>query len=158
MKHTIRLFILILAWVGISFNVMAQPVADAVLGIWENSEKTGQVEIIRKDDNKYYGKLVSLKVPDDAEGKPKTDINNPDESFRQRPIIGLEMLRAFTFDGGNVWEDGKIYDPDAGKDYSCKMTLTDANTLEVRGYIGISLLGRTDVWTRSKEQAVNSVK
>ena len=50
--------------------------------------------------------------------------------------------------GGNTWAKGTIYDPEDGKTYKCKMTLTDPKTLGVRGYIGISLIGRTTVWTR----------
>ena len=50
----------------------------------------------------------------------------------------------------NEWEEGKIYDPKSGNDYSCEIKMTDANTLEVRGYVGISMFGRTDVWKRQK--------
>lgn len=122
--------------------------ADDVLGVWKNGEGTALIQIYKKGDSKYYGKLVWLKVPNDAQGKPKTDINNPDEKLRSVPLKGFENLRGFTYAGVGVWEDGQIYDPKNGSDYSCKMTLTDANTLEVRGFIGISILGRTDVWKR----------
>jgi uncharacterized protein (DUF2147 family) len=61
--------------------------------------------------------------------------------------MGLDILSGFKFSGGNIWEDGKIYDPKNGKTYSCKMTL-EGNELKVRGYVGFSLLGRTTVWTR----------
>ena len=59
------------------------------------------------------------------------------------------MLKGFSFDDGE-WVDGSIYDPKTGKTYSCKMTLKGNDKLSVRGYIGISLIGRTDVWTRVK--------
>jgi uncharacterized protein (DUF2147 family) len=59
--------------------------------------------------------------------------------------MGLKVLRDFVFVGDNRWEEGKIYDPENGKDYSCILTLIDANTLNVRGYIGFSLIGRTQV-------------
>jgi uncharacterized protein (DUF2147 family) len=49
---------------------------------------------------------------------------------------------------GNSYEDGTIYDPENGKTYSCTIEMVNANTLNVRGYIGISLIGRTDVWKR----------
>ena len=61
---------------------------------------------------------------------------------------GLENLRDFVFKGENKWAEGRIYDPKSGSDYSCEMKLIDENTLEVRGYIGVSLFGRTDVWKR----------
>jgi len=75
-------------------------------------------------------------------------VNNPDEAKRKTPLKGLVNMRDFKYAGDGKWDDGKIYDPKNGSDYSCEMTLTDANTLEVRGYIGVSLFGRTDVWKR----------
>jgi uncharacterized protein (DUF2147 family) len=120
--------------------------ADAVLGKWLNPSGEGQVEIYKKGD-KYFGKLAWIKFPDDASGKPKTDIKNPDASLRTRPELGLELLKNFTFDGDNVYEGGTIYDPKSGKTYSCKMTL-NGKKLKIRGYIGVSLFGRTEEWTR----------
>ena len=120
---------------------------DAILGVWKSGEGTGMVQIYKKGD-KYFGKVVWLKVPNDPDGKPRTDINNPEESLRTRPLKGLENLRDFVFKGENKWEEGRIYDPKTGNDYACDMKLTDENTLEVRGFIGVSIFGRTDVWKR----------
>jgi uncharacterized protein (DUF2147 family) len=123
--------------------------ADAILGKWVNPSGEGQIQIYKKG-NLYYGKLVWLKFPnDEVTGKPKLDKSNPDKNLQSRPILGLEILKNFKFDGDDVYEDGKIYDPKNGKDYSCKMTL-NGNKLKIRGYIGISLLGRSEVWTRVK--------
>jgi uncharacterized protein (DUF2147 family) len=52
------------------------------------------------------------------------------------------------YKGDNVWDDGKIYDPKNGSTYDCTITMINNNTIEVRGYIGISIIGRTDTWTR----------
>jgi len=120
--------------------------ADAVLGKWLNPSGEGQVEIYKKGD-KYFGKLAWIKFPNDANGKPKTDIKNPDAALRTRPELGLELLKNFTFDGDNVYEGGTIYDPKSGKTYSCKMTLS-GKKLKIRGYVGISLFGRSEEWTR----------
>jgi len=103
--------------------------ADAVLGVWKNGEGTALVQIYKKDDAKYYGKIVWLKIPNNDEGKPKVDINNPEEKLRSRPLKGMENMRSFSYSGDGLWEDGQIYDPKNGNDYSCKMTLTDPNTL-----------------------------
>lgn len=127
-------------------NVFAQK-SDAIVGVWKNGEGTGMVQIYKKGE-KYFGKIVWLKVANDASGKPRTDFNNPDEKLQSRPLKGLENLRNFVFKGDNKWEDGSIYDPKNGNDYSCEMKLVDENTLEVRGFIGVSLFGRTDVWKR----------
>ena len=121
---------------------------DAVVGVWKNGEGTGMIQIFKKSDGKYYGRLVWLKVPNNPDGTARTDINNPDEAKRQQPLKGLENMRGFEYKGEAKWEGGQIYDPKNGSDYSCEMALTDPNTLEVRGFIGVSLFGRTDVWRR----------
>jgi len=124
---------------------------DDILGVWLNEDKDAHVQIYTEND-KFYGKIVWLKNPiDDETGEPKLDDKNEDESMRDRPVMGLMLLRDFVFDGDDEWEDGKIYDPKNGKDYSCYMEFPDnenKNKLKVRGYIGISLLGRTTYWTR----------
>ncbi|GAB3274281.1 DUF2147 domain-containing protein [Larkinella harenae] len=121
---------------------------DAVVGTWLNGTKRGHIQIYKKGD-KYYGKIVWLKEPNDpATGKPRTDAKNSQAPLRTRPLIGMDVMQSFTYDGGKVWEDGTIYNPEDGKEYSCKLTLKDPNTLDVRGYVGISLLGKTQTWTR----------
>jgi len=129
---------------------------DAILGKWLNGKQTANVEIY-KAEGKYYGKIVWLKEPvypaDDKKGmagQPKVDRENSDASKRNQPIMGLVILRNFVFVKDGLWEDGMIYDPENGKDYKCKMTLESPDILNVRGFIGISLLGRTDTWTRVK--------
>ncbi|OWP63711.1 SIGNAL peptide protein [Hymenobacter amundsenii] len=121
--------------------------SDAVVGVWKNGEGTGMIQIYKSGD-KYFGRLVWLKVANNPDGTPRTDINNPNESARKKPLRGLVNMRDFKYVGDNKWEDGQIYDPKNGSDYSCEITLTDPNTLEVRGFIGVSLFGRTDVWKR----------
>lgn len=122
---------------------------DAILGKWINPSGEGQIQIYKKG-NLYYGKLAWIKAPnDEATGQPKTDTNNPDKSLQTRPLLGLELLKDFKFDGEDVYEGGSIYDPKNGKKYKCKMTL-DGNKLNIRGFIGISLLGRSEVWSRVK--------
>lgn len=122
---------------------------DAIIGVWKNGEGTGMVQIYKKGE-KYFGKIVWLKVANNADGSPRTDINNPDEKLRTNPLKGIENLRDFKYMGDNKWEEGNIYDPKVGKDYSCEMKMVDSNTLEVRGFIGVSLFGRTDVWKRQQ--------
>ena len=137
------------------FSTRAGVVAgDEVLGNWHTTDNKSVVEVF-KHDGHYFAKILSLKEPnwpakDEAGlgGKPKTDRKNPDTQLRSRPIVGLQFMSDFAFAGKNLWEDGKIYDPEVGKTYKCKMTLVDAHHLEVRGFVGFSFLGRTVVWTR----------
>jgi uncharacterized protein (DUF2147 family) len=121
--------------------------ADDILGTWMTGEGKGKVKI-EKINNKYFGKIVWLREPNGPDGLPKKDKNNPDPSKRSASLMGYTVLKNFVFDG-EEWEDGTIYDPNNGKDYSCVMTLVDKNTLHVRGYIGISLIGRTQTWKRT---------
>jgi uncharacterized protein (DUF2147 family) len=59
-------------------------------------------------------------------------------------------LKGFVFEGNNEWKEGHIYDPNNGKTYRCNLELIDQETLSVRGYVGISLFGRTEIWTRKQ--------
>ena len=122
---------------------------DDVVGKWFSSSGGAQIQIYKKGD-KYFGKIVWLRKPNDENGNPKTDIRNPDPSLRSRPAVGLEILRNFTYAGNGEWEDGTVYDPKSGRTYSCKMSMSDPDKLDIRGYIGFSMLGRTESWTRAK--------
>jgi uncharacterized protein (DUF2147 family) len=131
-----------------SNSLQAQTKADDIAGIWlTNGDDPAKIQIYKSGD-KFYGKIIWLKIPL-LNGAPKVDKNNPDKTKRSTPIIGLALLSGFTFNGDDAWKGGVIYDPQNGKTYSCNISLKDKNTLKVRGYIGISLLGRTEVWTRS---------
>ena len=121
--------------------------ADAILGVWETGSGKARVKI-DKVGEKYFGKIVWLREPNNEEGKPKVDKNNPDEKMRTTPLLGYRMLKDFNYSGEKTWEDGTIYDPENGSTYSCEITMTDENTLDVRGFIGVSVFGRTDVWKR----------
>ena len=121
--------------------------SDAIIGVWETGSGKARVNII-KSGNYYYGRIVWLREPNNEEGKPKVDKNNPDESKITSPLLGMRMLAGFEFKGNNVWEDGTIYDPESGSTYNCIISLTDNNSMNIRGFIGISAFGRTDVWRR----------
>jgi len=128
--------------------------ADDIVGVWFNGEKDARIEI-SKCAEKYCGKIVWLKEPnypagskDGTPGTAKLDHNNPDGALKTVPIIGLQIVYDFTFAGEDLWKDGRVYDPKNGKTYKGKMTLVTPQQLDLRGYIGISLLGRTTSWTR----------
>lgn len=144
----IKKLLALVAILAIGTTAQAQNEADALVGIWLNGEGTGQVKI-EKIGTKYYGKIVWLKEPNDPEtGKPKTDKKNPDAAKHNTPVMGYRVLRDFSYSGDKVWENGMIYDPKKGADYKCKITMTNNNTLDVRGFIGVSVIGRTDTWRR----------
>jgi uncharacterized protein (DUF2147 family) len=137
---TILLFFSTLFSMGLAQN------SDAVVGKWANASGEAHVDVSKRN-NKYYGKIVWLKNPKDEKGNTKYDTKNPEVSLRNKPLLGLEILKEFVFDG-QKWTDGKIYDPKSGKVYSCNITLQDDGNLNIRGYIGISLIGRSEVWKK----------
>ncbi|HIJ74577.1 MAG TPA: DUF2147 domain-containing protein [Candidatus Hydrogenedentes bacterium] len=153
--------LLFVALAGLALQPLAQggEEADAIVGTWVTGGGKSRVEITKARD-RYYGKITWLKEPkypaeDHEAGKEKRDRENPDQSKRERPILGLGLLNGFEYEGKNTWSKGTIYDPENGKTYKCKMTLRNPKTLHVRGYVGISLIGRTTVWHRyegSKEE------
>lgn len=120
---------------------------DKLLGVWEPSHGKARVKVT-KVGTKYYGKIVWLKEPNYPDGTKKVDKNNPDSKMHDTPLLGYTILKDFEFSGKNTWSEGTIYDPENGSTYSCTIKLTNENTIEVRGYIGVSAIGRTDTWTR----------
>lgn len=142
-----KLFLLLIFIVS-SILVFAGFNPDDIVGVWKDGRGKGQIQIF-KQNGKYYGKIVWLKDPKDANGRPKVDRKNPNPSLRTKPIMGLVMLKDFKYDD-NEWTGGHIYNPSDGKEYKAYMKLRDKNTLNVRGYVGISLLGKTDTWSRIK--------
>lgn len=131
------------------YSLLAQD-ADDVIGIWNTADQRGKVEIY-PCDNDYCGKIVWMIEPNGPDGNPRKDIENPEPDLRNRTIQNLQILKDLEYDGDGEYEDGEIYDPESGKTYSCLMRLSeDGNSLEIRGYIGFSLIGRSEEWTRTE--------
>ena len=129
-----------------SINTAFSQNADAVKGTWLSEHKDAKIEIYKSAD-KYAGKIVWTKDMYEADGKTlKKDSKNTNESLRNRTIVNLVVLTGFTYDDGE-WTDGEIYDPKNGKTYKSKMKIK-GSTLEVRGYVGSPMFGKTTVWTR----------
>lgn len=120
---------------------------DITQGTWFNEEKTGKIQFFKQGD-KINGKIVWIKEPNEN-GKPRMDKENPDVKLRTRPLVGLTNLKNFKTSGKGTWDDGEVYDPNNGKTYSCKMTLVSPTQLDIRGYIGISIIGRTSKFTKA---------
>ena len=143
-----KLSLLLLLFVSGLSAAWAQKAPELPLGNWMNEEKEARFEIFSCGD-KLCGKITWLKEPL-RNGKPKMDDLNPEPRMRTRPILGMVFMKDFVYAGGNKWDEGTIYDPKNGKTYSCYMKVIDRNKMEVKGYIGISLIGRTQTWTRVK--------
>jgi uncharacterized protein (DUF2147 family) len=115
-----------------------------VLGVWKNP--TGStIQIFRCGAN-VCAKVIAIS----SKAPSHIDSENPNKALRKRPICGLEIGRNFHLTGPDHAEGGKLYDPESGNTYSGSMT-SDGDTLELRGYVGISLFGRTETWTRAQK-------
>lgn len=141
-----KLIVLGFALITAFTAVLAQQGTD-IRGVWMNENKDAKVEIYKSGD-KYAGKIIWLKEMYEPDGKTlKKDSRNPDAKLRQRTILNLNILESFTYDDGE-WTGGNLYDPKSGKLYNSKMKLKGSR-LEIRGYIGSPMFGKTTTWTRS---------
>ncbi len=124
-------------------------VAATPLGLWYAEGGAAQVEISRCGDA-LCGRIVWLRSPLDETGCALRDRSNGTVSLRDRPLLGLDILQGLkpADTAGQVWTGGTIYDPTSGKTYTCTLHLAGDNHLQLRGYIGIPLLGRTATWIR----------
>jgi uncharacterized protein (DUF2147 family) len=124
--------------------------AQLIEGSWLTfSDKTGEqnsiVQIFKKTNGKYYGKIIHITKEEDRDNICD---KCPEGYSKKEPVMGLEIMRGFEKVGNNKWE-GEILDPEDGKIYSCQLSLTEGGKkLKVRGYIGIPLLGRTQIWKK----------
>ena len=131
----------LLALLFISVSIFASSASDAIVGEWLSQEKDGKI-IIFKQGDQYFGKISWGKTPG------KKDTNNPDEKLRNRELVGSVILKSFKFTG-SAWENGTIYDPKSGKTYDCILKVKDGNkTLDIRGFVGVAMFGRTSTWSR----------
>ena len=136
---------------GLLFSITTFAQSDAILGEWYTSDKEAVVTIFI-DGETFSGKTTWMKEPNDSNGNPKLDKENPEEKLRNRKRIGLKIMHGFVYKGNNVWEDGRIYKPDVGKTYGGTATLMDENTLELEGYlISIPFIGKSSKWTRKTD-------
>jgi uncharacterized protein (DUF2147 family) len=113
-----------------------------ILGNWITEPKDGIIQISQSADANYEGRIVGGSHPG------RLDDKNPDATQRSKPLRGQVILRNLHYDGAGQWSGGTIYEPDSGRTYSCLVELIAPDSLKVRGFIGISLLGKSQIWTR----------
>jgi uncharacterized protein (DUF2147 family) len=140
MSKTWRALLLIISGGLLALPLAAEFGPDSVLGTWLVPKEDAKVTIYKCGD-KFCGKITWLKTPEDL------DTKNPDPAKRSDKILGMNILWGFSFNRGQ-WVGGRIYDPDSGKTYRCKMWLKSNDKLNLKGYVGIPLFGRSEIWTR----------
>lgn len=120
-----------------------------VEGRWLSGDGDGWIEITLLADS--LTGVIAGSPNTKPEDPARYDDKNPDPALRDRPLDGMAIMSGFKYAGGGRWTGGTIYDPNSGKTYKCTLTLVDRDTLKVRGYIGVSLFGRSDTWTRDSK-------
>jgi len=119
----------------------------AVMGKWASD--TSIIEIDERGGT-LHATIVSVLDPlfkaneDGPAGTTRSDVKNPDAALRARPLVGIDLLSGYQFKSGK-WQ-GTLYDPESGKSYKSTMTVSSDGKLEMRGYIGAPMLGRTEEW------------
>jgi len=120
------------------------------LGVWADDSGDSHIELYRCGEE-LCGRLVWLRQPTDANGKPRLDEHHPDVERRTRPLLNLTVLEHLAYNPANYrWEGGKIYDPENGRTYSCYVSAAGKDRLEMKGYIGFSVMGSSHYWQRVK--------
>lgn len=114
-------------------------------GLWLTENKRSVIELKKQPDGTLGGRIAWI-IKDGMQ----FDVKNPDETKRNRPMCGLTIVSGLQQgkNNPNGWNNGKIYKADDGDMYDAKLTMESDNKLEVRGFAGISMFGKSQDWTR----------
>jgi uncharacterized protein (DUF2147 family) len=116
--------------------------AAQIVGNWLTEQRNGIIQISVAEDGTYQGRIVGGNEPQ------RVDQHNPDQAKRSHSLLGQIIFQGMKYDGDGKWSGGTIYDPDSGRSYKCRVEQLDQDRLQVRGFIGFALLGRSQVWMR----------
>jgi uncharacterized protein (DUF2147 family) len=115
---------------------------DALAGKWWTEGKEGLMKIEKTKSGRFQVILLGGKEED------KKDVNNPNPKLRERKLKGIVIMWNLKFEDGE-YVDGYCYNPRDGNTYRVKMRITGPNSLRLRGYLAIPLLGQSQDWTRA---------
>jgi uncharacterized protein (DUF2147 family) len=125
-------------------------IAAEINGFWLTEDGEAVVEILScNPPSQRCGRIVWLKKPQGADGKPLSDSHNPDAAMQKRPVCNLPVVLGLVEQSDGSWDKGSGYDPDDGKKYTVAAALAAPDKLSFSGYVGIKLMGRTETWTRA---------
>ncbi|MDR0606421.1 MAG: DUF2147 domain-containing protein [Bacteroidales bacterium] len=135
--------------------IYSQSKADRICGLYyatdPNNGEGSQLQIYKAKDGTYEGKVVWMEFPNHPNGEPRRDVKNPDPQKRNQTNVGIVLIKGFTYnEAHDEWDNGSIYNPVSGKTYRSYMSLEPNGKLKVRGYLGVSLLGKTVIWTKEQ--------
>ncbi len=145
--HPLALVVLLGSVLTFSGSFAEETKPDDILGTWliEQDDKPAEkIEIYRCGDL-YCGKIVWLKEAE-ADDEPAVDFKNKDDELKDRPLLGLEVMTGYRFDGEETWKDGRFYAHQRGKSVSPRFFLLDKDHLKIQ--IKILFVKKSFVWQR----------
>lgn len=123
------------------------PARDPAFGHWLVESGRAIVEIY-DCGGEACGRIAWMAEPTHPDGRPKRDVHNPDPDARDRALCGMRLIRGLEAEEEGAWEDGQIYDSRRGRTFGVRIEAEAPDRLEVRGFLGLPALGRSQVWTR----------
>ncbi len=117
-------------------------------GYWLTENGKAVVEFAECDGAQLCGHIVWTANPRDSAGNLKLDVENPDPSLRTQPVCGIRLIGGMQPKSTTKYEDGWVYNPRSGQTYSAEVSVLSVDRLKMRGFLGISLLGRSQTWKR----------
>ncbi|MDX9690627.1 MAG: DUF2147 domain-containing protein [Proteobacteria bacterium] len=124
----------------------AQTNEATLIGLWQTKDKEAVIEFYRCEGDEFCGRFYWLK--DDSLSEPSLDDKNPDPELKKRPLCGLTFLGGFTDKGDGDYGSGWVYSARHGSKFSASVKLIDQDTLELRGFMFVPFLGRSEEWQR----------
>jgi uncharacterized protein (DUF2147 family) len=133
-----------IAATALALSASAAFASTSPVGVWYTQDKQGKVRIAPCGD-KLCGVIISGRGKDGKPASGARDDANPNPALRSRPILGLQILRDFKPTGPGRWGGGKIYDPNTGRTYDSKLSLSNGGVLKVEGCVTVICVSQT--WT-----------
>ncbi|MEM9469921.1 MAG: DUF2147 domain-containing protein, partial [Pseudomonadota bacterium] len=136
--------ILFLTFLTLSMQVSAQDYVFKHEGLWLTQNERSAIRV-EKCEEGLCGTIAWI-----IEGGMQHDTKNPDPALRGQPMCGLKIMSGLEQDKKNTnrWSGGKIYKADEGDNYQVNLEYKSSDMVEVRGYVGFSLIGKSQNWTR----------
>lgn len=147
--------LLALGWLGgdaaLAQSKPATLTEDLLLGEWWTEGNEGRVRFTKDKEGLFRGTTTCCEHENDPKN-PSRDINNPNPKQRGRSTVGIIIIWKLKFEDGE-YVDGYVYNPRDGKTYRIEAKVIDHETVKIRGYMGISLLGQNQIWKRAHPSA-----
>ena len=143
------LLLILFAFAIVSSSFKSARPSYQLVGVWESEEKNLLIEMF-ENDGEFFGRMIYFKCSTDEIMKSRKDIENPDKALTKRNLLGLMLVTDLAYQGDNVWDEGKIYDPNSGRTFEARIQLTGPRSATVRGYWKYRWIGRTMVFHRKQ--------